>query len=137
MEEKKEDRYCLKCGKLILGPFGKKFCNAICRIDLYNERKKKPKKITYSNCLQCNNQFLQIFNNNKKFCSLSCLTKYRWKHNENYRKKALLDAGLKNARIKNSPDLLKIKQEYHKKYYVLKKQKQKQQDINTNNKVLP
>ena len=145
MEEKKEDRCCLKCGKLILNTTGKgtgseyplnikKFCNSYCRIEYYKDKNAQPS--TFVNCIYCGKSIKQHGLRVKKYCSQDCTHKWRWANNPELKKRNLLNGQLRRLKINNNPSLLKQNQEYYKQRYQRHKNLKGQQDINTNNLIL-
>lgn len=70
-------RYCLNCGKPIIGGDSKKkFCNNSCAAS-YNNRLRAEKKQRY--CLNCGKAFLMGKNTKGKFCSNKCQGEYQHK----------------------------------------------------------
>ena len=70
-------RYCLNCGKPIIGGDSKKkFCNNSCAAS-YNNRLRAEKKQRY--CLNCGKPFLMGKNTKGKFCSNKCQGEYQHK----------------------------------------------------------
>lgn len=122
--------FCISCGQEFIGSNDRKFCSQSCSATYNNTGKKKSEytkaklseafyrhnvKIDVRNteCLLCGESFKK--NRDKRFCSLSCASKYRWQNNResiclSFKKKSDKDRRTWHVRTKQH-------QTYPEKYF--------------------
>lgn len=112
---KTEERFCLECGKELLGG-QKKFCSQSCSTTYNNKHReinKKPKVLI--NCLNCGKEMPERVNGNKrKFCSHSCSAEYSYK--EKQKKLQEYENKADSEKIKNKKLSKTIRKEIFKEF---------------------